>query len=85
MLELIRDSDRWRLGYAGDTFNTALYLTRLGVPTAFMTALGTDPFSEELRAEWLADGLDTSLVLTDATRLPGLYAVRNDADGERHF
>lgn len=85
MLELIRDADRWRLGYAGDTFNTALYLSRLGVPTAFMSALGTDPFSEELRTEWLADGLDTSLVLSDAARLPGLYAVRNDADGERHF
>jgi 2-dehydro-3-deoxygluconokinase len=85
MLELIRDADRWRLGYAGDTFNTALYLSRLGVPTAFMTALGTDPFSEELRTQWRADGLDTSLVLSDAARLPGLYAVRNDADGERHF
>ncbi len=85
MLELIRDADRWRLGYAGDTFNTALYLSRLGVPTAFMTALGTDPFSEELRTEWRADGLDTSLVLADPARLPGLYAVRNDADGERHF
>lgn len=85
MLELIRAADGWRLGYAGDTFNTALYLSRMGVPTAFMTALGTDPFSQELRSEWLADGLDTSLVLSDAARLPGLYAVRNDADGERHF
>jgi 2-dehydro-3-deoxygluconokinase len=85
MLELTRDQDHWRLGYAGDTFNTALYLSRLGVPTAYMTALGVDPFSQEMRAEWRADGLDTSLVLTSATRLPGLYAVRNDADGERHF
>jgi 2-dehydro-3-deoxygluconokinase len=25
------------------------------------------------------------MVLTDASRLPGLYAIRNDADGERHF
>ncbi|HEX3835649.1 MAG TPA: sugar kinase [Steroidobacteraceae bacterium] len=85
MLELTRDADRWQLGYAGDTFNTALYLSRLGVPTAYMTALGTDAFSQEMRAEWQADGLDTSLVLTDAARLPGLYAVRNDAAGERHF
>ncbi len=85
MLELTRDADRWRLGYAGDTFNTALYLSRLGVPTAYMTALGADTFSQDMRAEWQADGLDTSLVLTDAARLPGLYAVRNDADGERHF
>jgi 2-dehydro-3-deoxygluconokinase len=85
MLELTRDEERWRLRYAGDTFNTAVYLSRLGVPTAYMTALGADPFSQEMRAEWQADGLDTTLVLTDASRLPGLYAVRNDADGERHF
>ena len=85
MLELTRDADRWQLGYAGDAFNTALYLSRAGVPTAFMTALGADAFSQELRAEWQADGLDTSMVLTDSARLPGLYAVRNDADGERHF
>ncbi len=85
MLELTGDQDHWRLGYAGDTFNTALYLNRLGVPTAYMTALGVDPFSQEMLAEWRADGLDTSLVLTSATRLPGLYAVRNDARGERHF
>jgi 2-dehydro-3-deoxygluconokinase len=85
MLELTRDGEGWRLGYAGDTFNTALYLSRLGMPTAYMTALGADTFSQDLRAEWEADGLDTSLVLTDPSRLPGLYAVRNDADGERHF
>jgi 2-dehydro-3-deoxygluconokinase len=85
MLELTRDADRWRLGYGGDTFNTAVYLSRLGVPTAYMTALGADTFSQDMRAEWQADGLDTSLVLTDSSRLPGLYAVRNDADGERHF
>jgi 2-dehydro-3-deoxygluconokinase len=85
MLELTRDADRWRLGYGGDTFNTAVYLSRLGVPTAYLTALGADIFSHDMRAEWQADGLDTSLVLTDGSRLPGLYAVRNDADGERHF
>lgn len=85
MLELTRDEDRWRLRYAGDTFNTAVYMSRLGVPTAYMTALGADTFSQDMLAEWQVDGLDTSLVLTDRTRLPGLYAVRNDGDGERHF
>jgi 2-dehydro-3-deoxygluconokinase len=85
MLELTRDGDHWQLGYAGDTFNTAVYLIRLGVPAAYLTALGSDSFSAEMRAAWVAEGLDTSLVLTDPSRLPGLYAVRNDAAGERHF
>ena len=89
MLELVNQGhglDRdWQLGYAGDSFNTALYLARLQVPVAYLTALGADPFSEDMRAGWTREGIDTSLVLTDPLRLPGLYAIRNDPDGERHF
>jgi 2-dehydro-3-deoxygluconokinase len=87
MLELVSEAaDRnWQLGYAGDSFNTALYLARLQVPVAYLTALGTDPFSEDMRAGWTREGIDVSMVLTDASRLPGLYAIRNDTDGERHF
>jgi 2-dehydro-3-deoxygluconokinase len=85
MLELVRAEGHWRLGHAGDSFNTALYLTRLGLPVAYLTALGADPFSDDMRTAWQAEGIDTSLVLTDPARLPGLYAIRNDTDGERHF
>jgi len=85
MLELLCTQGQWRLGHAGDTFNTALYLTRLGLPAAYFTALGEDPFSADMRVAWAAEGIDTSLVLTDPSRLPGLYAIRNEADGERHF
>jgi 2-dehydro-3-deoxygluconokinase len=89
MLELVSQGHRqdpgWQLGYAGDSFNTALYLCRLRVPVAYLTALGADPFSQDMRAAWAGEGIDTSMVLTDASRLPGLYAIRNDADGERHF
>jgi 2-dehydro-3-deoxygluconokinase len=85
MLELSRSGPEWRLRHAGDTFNTALYLQRLGVPTAYLTALGADPFSEEMRAAWRGEGLDTALVLTDPERLPGLYAIRTDDAGERSF
>ena len=73
------------LGVCRRHFQYCRVLNPAGVPTAYMTALGADIFSQDMRAEWQADGLDTSLVLTDASRLPGLYAVRNDADGERHF
>jgi 2-dehydro-3-deoxygluconokinase len=85
MLELSRSGSEWRLRHAGDTFNTALYLQRLGLPTAYLTALGADPFSEEMRAAWRGEGLDTTLVLTDPERLPGLYAIRTDDAGERSF
>lgn len=90
MLELSRASagepaGAWRLGYGGDTLNTAIHLARGGERVAYLTALGSDPFSDTLRAEWRAEGLDTGLILTDPARLPGLYAIRTDADGERTF
>jgi 2-dehydro-3-deoxygluconokinase len=86
MLELSADPrGGWRLGMGGDTFNTALYFARLGGKSAFMTALGTDPFSDELRQSWAAEGLDLQLVLSDGRHLPGLYAIRTDEGGERTF
>lgn len=73
------------IGHGGDTLNTALHLARSGLRTGFLTALGTDPFSIEMRRAWQAEGLDCSLVLTHPERNAGLYAIRTDADGERSF
>ena len=75
----------WQLGFGGDTFNTALYLRRLGVDVAYLTALGTDCFSAELRQAWAAEEIDLSLVLCAPDRIPGLYAIRTDPAGERTF
>lgn len=85
MLELSQDGESWQLAYGGDTLNTAIHLARAGVDTAFLTALGTDPFSADLKRRWAAEGLDTSLVLADPLRNPGLYAINCDAAGERSF
>lgn len=85
MLELARQGELWRLGAAGDSFNTALYLRRLGAAVRYLTALGMDPFSDEMLQSWQAEGLDNSLVLRDPDRLPGLYAIRTDSRGERSF
>lgn len=85
MLELSRQGGHWRLGAAGDSFNTALYLRRLGAQVRYLTALGKDAFSEEMAQAWLQEGLDNSLLLRDAARMPGLYAIRTDERGERSF
>lgn len=85
MLELARDSGGWRLGYGGDTLNTAIHFARFGYATTFLTALGADDFSADLRRAWADEGLDTRHVLTDPARIPGLYAIRTDAAGERSF
>ncbi len=74
-----------RLGFGGDTLNTAIYLARLGYEPAYLTALGDDPYSEELLASWRAEGVRTDLVARCAGRLPGLYAIRTSEHGERQF
>lgn len=51
----------------------------------YLTALGIDPFSADLRAQWQAEGLDCSLLLTHPVRQVGLYAISTDAAGERSF
>jgi 2-dehydro-3-deoxygluconokinase len=85
MLELARDGGNWRLGAAGDSFNAALYMCRLGAEVRYLTALGIDPFSEEMLEGWSEEGLDLSLVVRDPERLPGLYAIRTSSSGERSF
>lgn len=88
MLELSRSPlppEGWKLGYAGDTLNTAVHLARAGHDVAYMTAVGADTFSQGLVAGMAHEGLDTSLVLTHPTRQAGLYAISLDEAGERSF
>jgi 2-dehydro-3-deoxygluconokinase len=85
MLELSHDGGEWKLGHGGDTLNTAIHLARLGHDVAYLTALGTDPFSVGLRKRWAEEGLDTSLIQTHPTRNAGLYAITTAQDGERSF
>ena len=85
MLELSRSGEGWGLGYGGDTLNTAIHLARAGHDVAYLTAIGSDPLSKNLKAQWANEGLDTSLVLDHPTRSTGLYAISTDPSGERSF
>lgn len=85
MLELTRAGDGWQLGYGGDTLNTAIHMARAGIDTAYLTAIGADPLSSDLKGQWRAQGLDTALVMTHPHRTTGLYAISTDAAGERSF
>ena len=75
--------------YGGDTLNTATYLARNTARDTlrvdYISALGTDPLSREMRVRWEADGIDTRHVHTDPAHSPGLYLIQLDADGERTF
>lgn len=85
MLELSRAGELWRMSYGGDTLNTALHLARFGVATAYLTAVGDDPFSQDLLKAWTDQGLDTSFIEVAPGRCTGLYAIFVDPQGERTF
>lgn len=73
------------LRFAGDVMNTAIGLARLGVSTGLATALGDDAFSDTLVAMLAAEGVGTAAIARLPGMLPGLYAIRTDARGERSF
>ena len=76
--------DTYRLGFAGDTFNTAWYLARLGVPVSYLTALGDDATSTRMKAFMEAAGVGTEHVRTVPGGTAGLYMISLDG-GERSF
>ena len=85
MIEMTRGSDgRFRQTCGGDTFNTAVYLARRGLPVAFATALGDDPYSDQILTLAASEGIATDLVSRVPGRLPGLYLVETDAGGRAH-
>jgi 2-dehydro-3-deoxygluconokinase len=86
MVELSRGNDgRYGQAFGGDTFNTAVYLARAGVPVAYATAMGDDPYSDALMALATAEGVNTDLILRVPGRMPGLYMIETDPKGERKF
>lgn len=74
--------------FGGDSFNTAAYLARLAgerLNIDYVTALGADSFSEAMRERFALEGVGTSRVRTIGARLPGLYFIETDEQGERRF
>ena len=88
MVEVARTGgDTARIGVAGDTFNTAVYLSRALGPgrVAYVTALGTDRQSDRILDALQAEALDTTHVARLPGLMPGLYLIDTDAKGERSF
>ena len=89
MVELQRQDASIRQGFGGDTLNTAVYLARQ-LPASqgkvhYVSALGTDHFSQNMIDAWQHEGVDTSLVQRLSNKMPGLYFIDTDSQGERSF
>jgi len=91
MIELQKSGEGSTMDYrfGGDTLNTAVYMARLLDPAtaqvAYVTGLGVDGMSAEMLAAWQREGIDTACVQRLGDRLPGIYMIETDPDGERRF
>lgn len=73
--------------FAGDVFNTAVYLKRLfsDIQVNMVTAVGQDNFSTDMLAFFNKENLGTDYVFRTHDKVPGLYAIQLDEHGERSF
>lgn len=88
MAELRPEGDSFAVGYAGDTFNTAVYCRRLmpaGGSVGYMTHVGRDPLSDRFLDLARSEDIDTSRIRRDTARNIGIYTVSTDDVGERSF
>ncbi len=89
MIELAPAGDGlFKQGFAGDTFNTAAYLSRQFSPeikVSYITGLGVDPMSQGIRKALEAENILTDSVTVVEDKNPGLYMIENDETGERFF
>ena len=75
------------LGYAGDAYNTAVYLKRSApqAEVAFLTATGEGSMSAAMRATWAEHGISDRLAFALPGTEPGLYVIELDEAGDRTF
>lgn len=73
------------LSFAGDSYNTAVTLSRLGADSAFLTRLGKDPYSQEILQRLHEENVETTGISYSDSKVPGLYMIHNQPDGERVF
>ena len=78
--------DAFKLGFAGDTFNTAWYLARItsDIDVSFLTAVGDDTISQDMRIFMRNSRISDAHVHVVAGKTVGLYLIHLN-NGERSF
>lgn len=81
------ESGLFRRKFAGDTYNTAVYLARHRPldQVDYVTALGDDNISTAMLEEMTRQGLSTAGIVRHPDKTVGLYMIQTTAEGERSF
>lgn len=76
------------IGFAGDSLNTAIYLRRESsenCEVSFLSRIGVDAFSMQMREFIANEDVCVEHLEVDEEKLPGIYSISTDEDGERSF
>ena len=86
MIEISKDiNEKYSFGYAGDTANTAIYLSRLGAHSSYITSVGSDKFSKKMIGFLNKEKVLTNDIYINKKRSLGLYLINNEKNGEKNF
>src|SRR3954466_6344162 len=74
-------------GFAGDAYNTAVYLKRSdpSIDVAFLTATGDESLSDAMVGTWRSEGINDKHVFRIPGQRPALYLIETNAKGDRKF
>ncbi len=78
----------YKQGFAGDVFNTGIYIKRCienKANVSFVTAIGNDELSDQFITMMKQENLSDELLYRSNTEKMGLYLINVDAEGERSF
>lgn len=78
----------YKNGFAGDVYNTAVYVKRLladKAEVAILTAVGNDNLSTKMLSAFEDEKINTTFVLQLKGRAPGAYLIDISEAGERNF
>jgi len=88
MIEMRQMADgSYRLGFAGDTLNTAYYaklLLEQDDHVSYFTCVGDDIYSAQMLQFIAGNGIETKDIRIIKGKKPGLYMIHQEA-GDRHF
>ncbi|MCJ8319962.1 MAG: sugar kinase [Colwellia sp.] len=82
------ENSNYKQSFAGDVYNTAVYLKRLqknNTDVAILTAVGDDIMSDAMVDCFLNNGINTHLVKRVCNKQPGAYLIKTSDEGERSF
>lgn len=83
-----KSDDSLNTGVSGDALNMAVYLKRSAgeqMDVSFITMIGMDPLSAKIKSFIEKEGILTDKIGYHPSKLPGIYLIETDSQGERKF